>query len=347
MDMSNVTYATSQLTVAQPGSDSMALVRMSDVEAMPAQQHQGMQTRLEQQTAFNNFVMGRPHSSGQFQDPRTSNNPTFNPKAPAWEPPTVKTASVTTGTKTGGYPYRGGEPPRAPKYMRMAEEAVAQAKERSRANEESIIASSCAAFVLKDTSILDARYAKSFGIVCPPTTLPRSTPEGINAQTILTYPPVSDKDVTEQLWSKARLKTNWDHGDVKAAVEHIYEITKGYVVRCHDKPPAFIHDKNLVLDDPDAWSYMISLAYSPTFHGASHMNFLLNEPHYRPYIIERMIVDYIFNKMFSPSIFMGYSASTDTHLEALQDQIVILGSCKFTCLTMPMYQAFLVISTPF
>ncbi|KXJ86739.1 hypothetical protein Micbo1qcDRAFT_208864 [Microdochium bolleyi] len=360
---------------SNPVSDAknMAVVKFNGSKTAPAATAE-QSSRLVVSDSKQQITCGdlMPMGAGKFQKIlANNNNPLFNPKAPSWEPSIASTPSPakaalgntarpayatnpigsvssasSTSMATTGYPYRGGEPPRAPKVMRIAE-AAARAASRDRAaqhgphrpdtpsngrasNEEAVMAPSTLVFVLRDHSVLDARYAEAFGIVCPPTVLPPFSPSGMADQTVVTYPLPSTKEVTEQMWIQARRKAIWDSHDAKAAIEHIYEVTKGYVVRCHDGAPPVTANNDLVIYDPDTWSYMIGLVSPNADHGSSHMKFLLSEPHYRPFIIERMIVDYIFTKMFSPSIFMGYSATMDDHLYALQDQLMGLGSLNLS-----------------
>ncbi|KAH7021245.1 uncharacterized protein B0I36DRAFT_393532 [Microdochium trichocladiopsis] len=320
----------------QAEPNSMALVRLSDVNRTSASY-----------STMPSPARSIPEARGRAESINTGDatdvNVNFNPEAPTWQPAANGKTDSTTDNP----------PPRAPRVMRLtaaAASAAARHLRRAEAKESSSQASTSAsasasndteqALVplstttrtaqgighFQDTSLLDARYAEAFGDFRPVTAKSEA-----NGQKVITFPPALSKNLVEQLWAQARLKSSWGHNDLKAALEHIYEVIKGYVVRCHDDEPFVVSDTNLVLDDPHVWEYMTKLAIIDNQHGSTHMTYLLNEPHYRPYVVQRMIVDYIFKKMFSPSIFLGYSADMDGHLAALHHQIVSMGSLKLSC----------------
>lgn len=237
-----------------------------------------------------------------------TNDPKYNPQAPAWKPSAATTSRASEGTTASS--SLAGTPSRA---------ATSGADSNSQGPLNGFQ-------VYQNTTELDKRYHQAFGLVRPVTSKSEAHNLGLKP---VTFPDPLEKEIFEKLWQEARKKDLWDNGDFKAAIEHIYELVKGYVVRYHDGVPHVVTDVNLVLDDPRTWAYMTKLSEIQSAYGSTHMAYLLSEPHYRPYIIQRMIVDYIFRKMLSPSLFLGYSDQMDGHLTAIHDKLVTMASREY------------------
>ncbi|KAI2625338.1 hypothetical protein GGS26DRAFT_600080 [Hypomontagnella submonticulosa] len=120
----------------------------------------------------------------------------------------------------------------------------------------------------------------------------------------------------------AREKELWAVQDVVDAVDHLFECTKGYVVRFHTKnEQPKVADKMLEVQEYATWQYLVSLVDNVNLQAKNHMIFLLSVPQYRPYIIMRVALDYLFKKIISPQVFLGFSRELDDHLIELQGKI--------------------------
>lgn len=125
----------------------------------------------------------------------------------------------------------------------------------------------------------------------------------------------------------ARLKDDWDIHDIRDATEHLYALTKGYIVHCHLKvgDSSLVPDDKLAVQERPTWTYLLNLAFSDPQQAEVHVRYLLSVDSYRQHIVMRIILDYIFKKMLSPRVFLGISSEIDEHLSALQDKIADLG----------------------
>ncbi|KAI1461221.1 hypothetical protein F4805DRAFT_454158 [Annulohypoxylon moriforme] len=118
-------------------------------------------------------------------------------------------------------------------------------------------------------------------------------------------------------------KETWDIPDIDQGLQRLTMLARGYIVRCHQqgKPPKVSY-KMLARKEEVTWKYLINLVYtSNIFQAESHMTKLLGIESYRMYLIMRIIQDYLFRKVISPSIFLGFQEKLDQHLAALQDRI--------------------------
>ncbi|KAI8957910.1 hypothetical protein F5Y11DRAFT_62729 [Daldinia sp. FL1419] len=121
----------------------------------------------------------------------------------------------------------------------------------------------------------------------------------------------------------ARHKQQWSMNDIQNGLDHIFGLTKGFIVKCHSRPgePPKVADKMLEKREPTTWNYLLSLVYPNRGQAKNHMLYLLGVPAYRPYIIMRVVLDYLFKKVISPDIFLGIDPNLDSHLTALQEKI--------------------------
>ncbi|KAI2778828.1 hypothetical protein F4815DRAFT_224681 [Daldinia loculata] len=141
------------------------------------------------------------------------------------------------------------------------------------------------------------------------------------SQKQLVRPPSGEKQVPGATFP--RHKDEWSMADIQNGLDHIFGLTKGYIVRCHSKPGEQPKVADLMLEKREAttWNYLLSLVYSNRSQAKNHMLYLLGVPSYRPYIIMRVALDYLFKKVISPDIFLGIDRNLDSHLIALQEKI--------------------------
>ncbi|RYP84536.1 hypothetical protein DL770_005190 [Monosporascus sp. CRB-9-2] len=125
----------------------------------------------------------------------------------------------------------------------------------------------------------------------------------------------------EGLMANPHRKEHWNAGDVRTAIDRIYEMAKGTIVSNHKQGTPYVPDQMLSVQEPNTWVFLVNMVYPNKPEGFSHMKYLLSVPAYRPYILQRVILDYIFKKMIAPVIFLGFTPEMDQHLHALQDQI--------------------------
>jgi hypothetical protein len=79
---------------------------------------------------------------------------------------------------------------------------------------------------------------------------------------------------------------------------------------------------NVAARAPKLWEYMGDILYpGKPESGASHATFLLQESSSRPYFIERLILQYVFNSIFSVDGWMDFRDDVDQHLKSLADRL--------------------------
>ncbi|KAI1381632.1 hypothetical protein F4677DRAFT_440846 [Hypoxylon crocopeplum] len=120
-----------------------------------------------------------------------------------------------------------------------------------------------------------------------------------------------------------RKNLRWNLEDVYNSVEHLIEVAKGYVVKYHMKPGEEhkVLDHMLAVKEPATWAYLLQLTYGNPRQAEKHLSYLLKFEQYRPYIIVRMALDYLFKKIIAPTVFLGFERDLDNHLTALQKKI--------------------------
>ncbi|KAI0018243.1 hypothetical protein F4780DRAFT_781544 [Xylariomycetidae sp. FL0641] len=124
-----------------------------------------------------------------------------------------------------------------------------------------------------------------------------------------------------QTGSIPRHKEHWDPIDIRNSITHLYDLVKGYVVNSHQQDAPRVPLSQLGQGYDETWEYLLSLIYADRKAAHSHLKFLLQEATQVPYVIQRAVTDYLFARIISPNIFLGFSAEMDDHLGALQDQI--------------------------
>ncbi|KAI1095356.1 hypothetical protein F5B19DRAFT_489490 [Rostrohypoxylon terebratum] len=121
--------------------------------------------------------------------------------------------------------------------------------------------------------------------------------------------------------------------DVNQAIERIATLSKGYIVRCHKfGHPTKVSDKMLSRKEEPTWKYLVNLVFADNmFQAESHMVHILSIPNCRSYLIMRAIQDYLYRKIISPSVFLGFDSKLDQHLAALQERIGQYSNPDFPC----------------
>lgn len=115
---------------------------------------------------------------------------------------------------------------------------------------------------------------------------------------------------------------DWTAEDVRAAMSHLYEMARGVIVNKFRPGETNVPDEMLSTQEPNTWAYLNNLIYPGKPESAAHLKYLLSIMAYRPYVMERVLLDYTFKKMMSPGIFLGFTGEMDKHLAALQEQIL-------------------------
>ncbi|KAL7624265.1 hypothetical protein AAE478_005825 [Parahypoxylon ruwenzoriense] len=239
-----------------------------------------------------------------------------NPKAPAWTPGESKTRK--DGPKT----------PQKPN----TESVLAQTGTRESANRTPVGGpSNWPALVPKNKDkgkdIVPRSASRSQAVEKTPVDVTRGNAQakGKTPEVALTAAgPSRAHPRATQRTTIARDKEQWELEDIHDAIEHLYGLTKGYVVNCHSKKDEApkVANNMLEIKEPSTWFYMLSLLYHDPVQAANHLSYLLSIPVYRPYLVMRIALDYIFKKMISPQVFLGFSSTVDKHLSALQGQIM-------------------------
>ena len=113
----------------------------------------------------------------------------------------------------------------------------------------------------------------------------------------------------------------WVRDDIYSNLGHLYNLIMGIIVNMFRNGTPNVPDNMLPVIEKMTWAYLLEMVYPGKPEGLSHMKFLLGVKAFRPYILQRMILDYIFRKVLSPAVFLGFSPEMDSHLSALQKQI--------------------------
>lgn len=119
----------------------------------------------------------------------------------------------------------------------------------------------------------------------------------------------------------AKDKVDWDTQDIYAGFSRLYELMEGLVATQHCDGPFHDPDSSLYMTHPDTWAYVLSMGLPNKAQSASHMTHLLGDSDCRHFVIKRIMVDYVFNRLISPDVFYGFSAEMDGHLRALQERM--------------------------
>lgn len=311
--------ANSELKNKANNSESMALVKVPN-------------RAVDRSKALHAYSAKQDRGGGSL----TPNRIHFNPKAPSWnphegearEPPRAPRAMLAAGLssipfhdmKVLNAPHR----PRTPFLMSVPGTNIDIAANYLPIEPSKISAHRKHAGIVHNNFLNDS-YLSAFCLNRPPTVMPPFLPLNHRATTFNPY----------EVSKPGSYKKPWNHDDIKLSVDHIYELAKGYIVDCHKGGQPNVPDEMMAFKEPNTWLFMVDLVHENTQEGIAHMNWLLSEPSYRPYILQRMIIEYLFKKMLTPSVFQGFSTDMDGHLAALQEQITVMNSRKFSYPTYP------------
>ena len=119
---------------------------------------------------------------------------------------------------------------------------------------------------------------------------------------------------------------DWEVDDVRSAMNHLYELAKGIIVNQFREGTPNVPDSKLPTEEKKTWLYLLDMVYPGKPEAFAHMKFLIGVSAFRPYILERMMLDYIFRKVMAPVIFLGFTPQMDSHLSALQKQMTGFAS---------------------
>ncbi|OTB03511.1 hypothetical protein M426DRAFT_12451 [Hypoxylon sp. CI-4A] len=222
------------------------------------------------------------------EEPKTKALTNFNPKAPEWKPTLSERRILNPATIRSGSPAGDGNPNNWLVRQGDRSVAVASSDHRSRA-----VATS-------------SKQSKQ----------------------VVSASGQASKNVPDT--SIARNKDDWEIPDIYNGIEHLVSLVKGFIVSCHTKgnEAPKVSDDMLARKEPLTWEYLVNLVFNGRDHqqARNHLLFLMSVPIYRPYIIMRVIFDFLCKKVFSPQVFLGIDPDMDKHLAALQDRILAFSS---------------------
>lgn len=125
-------------------------------------------------------------------------------------------------------------------------------------------------------------------------------------------------------------KPAWEAEDVAHGFARLFGLIEGLIAKNHITPPFNEADSMLVHTNPATWNYILSMGLKNPTHSASHMADLLTKFKCRHWVMKRILVDYIINRLIVPEIFFGFNDAIDSHLSALQSRMRSRGPSKFT-----------------
>ncbi|KAF7539927.1 hypothetical protein G7054_g1812 [Neopestalotiopsis clavispora] len=116
-------------------------------------------------------------------------------------------------------------------------------------------------------------------------------------------------------------KPAWEAEDVAHGFARLFGLIEGLIAKNHITPPFNEADSMLVHTNPATWNYILSMGLKNPTHSASHMADLLTKFKCRHWVMKRILVDYIINRLIVPEIFFGFNDAIDSHLSALQSRM--------------------------
>ncbi|KAI0484454.1 hypothetical protein GGR56DRAFT_679943 [Xylariaceae sp. FL0804] len=142
------------------------------------------------------------------------------------------------------------------------------------------------------------------------------------------FPPQQQPAKMTTTTAMPRHKETWEPDDVQVAIDHLLQMVKGYVAQNHMADPAgqrhapnFAHVERA---EPNTYGYLLNMAYPDREQAASHLRYLFDNDAYVPFVIQRMVTDYVFKRVVAPGVFLGFSEEKDGHMSAMQDIIANL-----------------------
>ncbi|KAH8197284.1 hypothetical protein TruAng_008567 [Truncatella angustata] len=121
--------------------------------------------------------------------------------------------------------------------------------------------------------------------------------------------------------SKLQNKVEWSAEDVTLGFVRLFGMIEGLVAQHHVQPPFNESDNMLMMSHPATWNYILSMGLKNQAQSASHMLDLLTRFDYRHYVMKRIILDYIINRIIVPEVFFGFNEAIDNHLNVLQNRM--------------------------
>lgn len=126
-------------------------------------------------------------------------------------------------------------------------------------------------------------------------------------------------------FSKLQVKNDWEADDVTLGFVRLFGMMEGLIAKHHITPPYNENDSMLSYSHPATWAYILSMGLKNQTQSAAHMNDLLTRFECRHWVMKRIIVDYIINRLIVPEIFFGFDEAIDHHLHALQGRMKAKG----------------------
>lgn len=116
-------------------------------------------------------------------------------------------------------------------------------------------------------------------------------------------------------------KKAWEADDVAHGFARLFGLIEGLIAKNHITPPFNESDSMLSRTNPATWNYILSMGLKNPTQSASHMADLLTKFKCRHWVMKRILVDYIINRLIVPEIFFGFNDAIDKHLSALQSRM--------------------------
>lgn len=132
-------------------------------------------------------------------------------------------------------------------------------------------------------------------------------------------------------FSSLQNKVNWDADDVSLSFVRLFGMMEGLIAKHHITAPYNEKDSMLSFSYPATWNYILSMGLKNQTQSAAHMTDLLTRFECRHWVMKRIIVDYIINRLIVPEVFFGFNEAIDHHLYALQGRMKAKapGTSKF------------------
>ncbi|KAK6077978.1 hypothetical protein SCUP234_06352 [Seiridium cupressi] len=122
-------------------------------------------------------------------------------------------------------------------------------------------------------------------------------------------------------FSYLQAKPEWDQEDVTHGFVRLFGMIEGLIAKHYITAPFNEDDKMLAVSYPATWTYVLSMGLKNQTQSASHMTDLLTKFDCRHWVMKRIVVDYIVNRLIVPEIFYGFNDAIDSHLHALQGRM--------------------------
>ncbi|KAI1869476.1 hypothetical protein JX265_006566 [Neoarthrinium moseri] len=131
----------------------------------------------------------------------------------------------------------------------------------------------------------------------------------------------SAADTVDIDFSTLQEKTDWSADDVTIGFQRLFGMIEGLIAKHYVNEPFNESENILPMSHPETWRYILSMGLKNQTQSATHMADLLTKFHCRHWVLKRVIVDYIINRMIIPEVFFGFNPQIDEHLHALQGRM--------------------------